>query len=134
MSRDGALTADWADGTHEFRLAWGQLIELQEACDAGPYYILQRLFDGSWRVEYISQVMRLGLIGGGMPPPKALALVRRYVEERPPMENVLWAQAVLSAALMGARDEELEKRGSRESTTLSEESSESHMSSATLPQ
>lgn len=105
MSRDATVTFDWADGTHSFRLAWGQLSELQEKCEAGPYVVLQRLHSGEWRVEDISNIIRLGLIGGKMEPVAALKLVRAYVEARPPMENLVPAQVILSAALMGAPEE-----------------------------
>lgn len=105
MSRDATVTFDWADGAHSFRLAWGQLGELQEKCDAGPYVVLQRLHSGAWRIEDIANVIRLGLIGGGMDPTAALKLTRAYVEARPTMENLIPAQVILSAALMGAPDE-----------------------------
>ncbi|SOC93553.1 Phage tail tube protein, GTA-gp10 [Rhizobium sp. AN5] len=105
MMRDARVTFDWADGTYSFRLAWGQLEELQEKCDAGPYVVLQRLHSGAWRVEDISNIIRLGLIGGGMEPSPALKISRLYVEARPPMENLIPAQAILSAALMGAPEE-----------------------------
>lgn len=105
--RDAMVTFDWADGTHSFRLAWGQLAELQEKCDAGPYVVLQRLHNGEWRIEDIINIIRLGLIGGGMEPAQALKLVRRYVEARPPMENLIPAQVILSAALTGAPEEKV---------------------------
>lgn len=103
--RDATVTFDWADGTHSFRLAWGQLAELQEKCDAGPYVVLQRLHSGEWRIEDVSNIIRLGLIGGGMEPAPALKLTRAYVEARPPMESLIPAQVILSAALMGAPEE-----------------------------
>lgn len=103
--RDATVTFDWGDGTHSFRLAWGQLASLQEACDAGPYVVLQRLHSGEWRVEDISNIIRLGLIGGGLEPSPALKLTRTYVEARPPMESLIPAQVILSAALMGAPEE-----------------------------
>jgi hypothetical protein len=96
---------DWADGTYTFRLAWAELAELQEQCDAGPFVILDRLQTRQWRIQDVSNVIRLGLIGGGMEPVKALKLVRSYVEARPPMENVIYASGILSAGLMGAPDE-----------------------------
>ena len=103
--RDATVTFDWGDGTHSFRLAWGQLAELQEKCDAGPYVVLQRLHSGAWRVEDVSNIIRLGLIGGGMEPAPALKLTRFYVEARPPMESLIPAQVILSSALMGAAEE-----------------------------
>nr|WP_222857949.1 gene transfer agent family protein [Rhizobium cauense] len=108
---------NWGDGTYSFRLAWGQLAELQEKCDAGPYIVLDRLRTNQWRIEDISSVVRLGLIGGGLEPAKALTLTRRYVEERPPLENVHIAIVVLTAGLVGASDEPL---GEEEAPSQSE--------------
>ncbi|MGB3044539.1 MAG: gene transfer agent family protein [Xanthobacteraceae bacterium] len=113
MSRDASITLDWADGTFPFRLAWGELEKLQEACDAGPYVILNRLVDNSWRVGDISNVIRLGLLGGGMTPVEALTKTREYVEKRPPVENLMTAQAILSAGLVGAPEEKLKKKVAR---------------------
>jgi hypothetical protein len=127
MSRDASVDITWADGDYRFRLAWKQIIELQEKTDSGPYVTLQRLVSGQWRVEDISNVIRLGLIGGGMTPADALKKVRTYVEDRPPLENVIIAQTVLTAALMGAPDESLgEAEGEVEekSTTSPTEKSE----------
>lgn len=107
MSRDARIELDWADGTHSFRLAWAQLAELQEKTDAGPYMVLQRLAAGAWRVEDLSNIIRLGLIGGGMTPADALKKVRAYVEERPPAESVIFAQGILMAGLYGAPEEDL---------------------------
>ncbi|CDM57194.1 gene transfer agent family protein [Rhizobium favelukesii] len=105
--RDARIELDWADGTYSFRLAWSQLAELQEKCDAGPYVVLDRLRTHQWRVEDISSVIRIGLIGGGLEPAKALILTRRYVEDRPPLESVAYAVGILTAGLMGAPDEPL---------------------------
>lgn len=110
MSRDGSITLTWADGDYVFRLGWSELAKLQEACDAGPYVILNRLVDGAWRVADISATIRLGLVGGGMPPTDALKKVREYVEDRPPIESLMVAQAVLSAAIVGAPDEDGSKK------------------------
>lgn len=124
MSRDASITLTWADGDFKFRLGWGELEELQEKTDAGPYVVLQRLHNGTWRVQDISNVMRMGLVGGGMAPDQAIQKVRYYVEQRPPMESVHHALVVLSAALMGAPDEKLgepeapkRKRGKRSMTS-----------------
>lgn len=105
MSRDATITIPWADGDYTFRLGWGEIEQLQEACDAGPYVILNRLYDSSFRVGDISHTIRFGLIGGGMPPIDALKLVRQYVEKRPPAENLIFAQAILSAGCVGAPEE-----------------------------
>lgn len=116
MSRDASITLTWADGDYVFRLGWGEIAKLQEAVDAGPYVVYQRLLDGTWRVGDISHTIRFGLIGGGMPPTDALKKVRDYVEARPPLENLVVAQAILSAALAGAPDEKLGEAGAADRT------------------
>ena len=102
MIRLGQVTIEWADGEYVFVLKIKQLIELQELCDAGPPYILTRLQSGVWRVNDVRETIRIGLIGGGMPPNEALKKVARYVDEEPLAYNALVAQTVISAALFGA--------------------------------
>jgi len=106
MARDASIDIDWADGHYTFRLRWGELILLQEKCDAGPQVVLSRLQSGAWLMRDISEPVRLGLIGGGATPEAALKLVRDYVEARPPVENVMLATGILAAGLIGAPDEE----------------------------
>lgn len=110
MSRDASTTQPFADDDYVFRLGWGELEQLQEACDAGPYVVLDRLVSGRWRMGDISNVIRLGLIGGGLEPVKALKLVRAYVQDRPPLENLVLAQLVLGAGVAGAPEEEVGKK------------------------
>ncbi|SFJ55037.1 Phage tail tube protein, GTA-gp10 [Phyllobacterium sp. CL33Tsu] len=109
MSRDASIELDFGDDTYTFRLAWGELVKVQEACNAGPYVVLQRLYSQTWEMNDIREVIRWGLIGGGLEPVKALKLVKDYVEARPPLESIIYAQAVLSAGLMGAPEESLGK-------------------------
>lgn len=110
MSRDASITLPFADGDYVFRLAWGDLAKLQESRDAGPYVILTRLQTYEWHVEDISEVIRLGLIGGGLAPVKALQLTRSYVEARPPIENLPTAILVLGTAVIGNKDEVVGKK------------------------
>lgn len=106
MSTDARIELDWGDGTYAFRLAIGQLAELQDKTDAGPLVLFERLRTGAWRVEDITNTIRLGLIGGGMPPADALKKVRAYVEERPWTENVPAAMMILMAALYGPAEDD----------------------------
>jgi len=105
MSRDAKIELTWADGDYTFRLGWGELEALQEACDAGPWVILERLFTKQCLIGDISNVIRQGLIGGGLEPSAATKLVRTYVEKRPPAENLLFATVILQAAVQGASEE-----------------------------
>lgn len=106
MSADGALTMLWGDGEFRFRLAIGQLRELQEKANAGPPELFERLRTNTWRVDDIRETLRLGLIGGGMSPTDALTKVIRYVDARPLFENVGPALNVLGAALLGVPDDQ----------------------------
>lgn len=136
MSRSANVSFDWGDGHYTFRLGIKQLEELQEKCDAGPAFILGRLVDGSWRVKDIHETIRLGLIGGGAEPIKALALMKSYVVDRPLLENIIPAQIILNAALVGVEEEPVGK-AEGESVTASHpspvENSASPVSTAAGP-
>jgi hypothetical protein len=113
MARDASITLDWAGGTDTFRIAWGEWRLLQEALDAGPPEIYEALAYGRWRTQHISEAIRIGLIGGGMPPADAARKTKAIVETRPPMECHTVARAIISAGLVGAPEEndELGKDG-----------------------
>lgn len=122
----------FADGEYDFRLGWGQLVELQELCDAGPHFILNRLHSGEWKMEDISEIIRLGLLGADdeMKPSVATTLVRRYVKERPPLENHTLAVVILTAALMGSPEEPV---GEREAANQEGRSTTSQTEKSDLP-
>lgn len=117
MSRDARISLDFAGEEREFRLGYRELIDLQESLDAGPWFLLAQ-FMGLGQmllnpasvkdlgVKIPREVIRIGLIGGGMKPPDALRLVRTYVEARPPDESVPVAFEVLKAGLNGAPEVE----------------------------
>jgi Phage tail tube protein, GTA-gp10 len=102
---DGRITFTWGDGDYQFRLAIGQLRELQEKCKAGPFLILKRILTGEWMLDDLRETIRLGLIGGGLTPIDALVLVKRYVDERPLGESIIPAQLILSRAIYGDENE-----------------------------
>lgn len=114
--RKAQVSFDWADGHYTFRLPIGQLVELQELTDAGPAWIDARLKTSSWFVKDITETIRLGLIGGGVDPNQAKKLVERYVAARPLNESVPVAQLVISAVLIGVKDEALPKSEGEEPT------------------
>lgn len=140
MARAGELVRAWGDQDRTFRLGIGEWRKVQETCDAGPGEIAARLstwaamrqrnpqatfFDllaaggmGAWRVDDIREPLYRGLIGGGMEPTEAGRLVRELHDERPLLENVDLALAVVLASLVGPEDEPLgEPKGERPTTT-----------------
>lgn len=100
---DGA--GDQEEGQYLFRLNLKQVEELQEKCDAGPPAIMQRLLSNTWRVADIRETLRLGLIGGGLEPAKALKLVQRYVDDEAFAPNALLAISVLQSRLFPFEDD-----------------------------
>jgi hypothetical protein len=110
MSGLGQISLTWGPGEYTFRLRIKELIELDEIVGAGPQFILQALSDGTWRVAMVRETVRLGLIGGGLKPTEASKLVVRYVDERPLLESVMHAQAILAAALIGRPEEDAAKK------------------------
>lgn len=95
--------ADLGGELRRFALPLGQLEELDEKTGTGPLAALTRLLDGSWRLPDVRDTIRLGLIGGGLPPVDAAKLVRRHVDGRPLEEAVPIAATVLLAALRGRK-------------------------------
>jgi len=110
MSRDGSCEVTFNGQPTMFKLAWRELMKIQEACDAGPYVVLDRLVSGRWKLQDISEVIKWGLIGGGMEQGQALKLVQTEVETRPPLENLVIAQKVLGAGVVGSSEEEVGKK------------------------
>lgn len=107
LMRVGSVRFDFGDGEHVFRLAIAQLRELQDKTGVGPATLFDRMASRAWRVDDLRETIRLGLIGGGMEPLEALALVRRYVDERPLLESVEPSFRILMAALVGQADDQV---------------------------
>jgi Phage tail tube protein, GTA-gp10 len=111
MAVNGEIELTWGDGEHKFNIAKLRcVLELEEKCNSGVAEILNRINEGRWRFNDIRETIRLGLVGGGMLPDKALTMTQRYVDDRPWRENVLPAQAIIYAALVGVAGDELEKK------------------------
>ncbi|MDR6757840.1 hypothetical protein J2Y48_003137 [Mycoplana sp. BE70] len=95
----------WAGGVHDFKLTIDLLRGLQDKCDAGPQFILERLGTRRWFINDITETIRFGLEGGGLHKEAARKLVKDFVEDRPLTESVMIAQAVLMSALFGSEDD-----------------------------
>lgn len=105
MGRNASITEPFGDGKHFFRLAIGELCELEEKRGVSAFAVLARLVAFVPMVKDAPEIIRLGLIGGGMKPLDALALTERYASGRPPAESIPVAVKILTAGLMGVPDE-----------------------------
>jgi hypothetical protein len=102
VTANGSVTMTWADKEYQFNVAkLAQAMELEDLCGCGLMEVFQRVKENRWRVSDVRETIRLGLIGGGLPPARALVLVRRYVEDRPWAESAPVALVVLGAAIVG---------------------------------
>ena len=111
MSLHGSVTLSWADGEHTFRLALGQIRELEENRNIGIYALLMRIQAGAWYVDDLREVIRLGLIGSETKTAMdALALVIRYVDQQPLTDSVAPAIAILAAAIFSSDDDTVGKK------------------------
>lgn len=102
----------WQGGEHDFCIAAiGNLLALEQACNAGVAAINARLATGTWYVNDVRETIRLGLIGGGMSAEDAMKCLKANVDANPRglAPSVLTAMAVLEAALIGVPDDPVGK-------------------------
>lgn len=109
MSRDARISLVWAGDERVFRLAIGEALSLEQNRDSGLAEILARLSGPGWRIADIRETLRLGLIGGGMEGARARTLVEDNVRPGQLAEHVLYARAVLMAAIVGNPGEKVGK-------------------------
>lgn len=99
---NGHIILVWGDGEHAFNIAPLKVaLELEEKCGAGVAVIFERIRRNSWFVNDLRETIRLGLVGAGLEPVKALALVVRYFDGRPWQEGRPVAMQILMAAMIG---------------------------------
>lgn len=94
----GGIELTWAGGAHVFELKIEHLRALQQKCDAGPEWIMNRVRSAHWRVDDVINTIRFGLEGGGMPANEARKLVEDYLEDKP---RNLKATTLVAAAIIG---------------------------------
>lgn len=106
----GRATFDWGDGEHTFRLTFKGICELEAKVDRGIMWLYRELDRSEAKLEHIREVFRIGLIGGGMEPLKAIQLVRNYIEDRPNiLANTASAKLILLPVLLEPKGDALPK-------------------------
>lgn len=99
------LVLQWPGGEHAFRLGLSELETIQQKTDCGPEFLLHRINVGQWHIGDLMEILRNGLIGGGMPHVDALKVVRKAFDVHPHILFKVPAQAVLAACLFGPPDD-----------------------------
>ena len=156
MSRHGEIVRPLGGQDRTFRLGIGEWRKVQEACDAGPSELLARMAPpfqalrkgisfadlvgsgllGRWRIDDVRVVLFHALVGGGLAPDPAMALIRAWVDERPLLEPLPIAYQVVYASVCGAEDEEASGEPQGETETdppRSPEASSGSASTASTP-
>jgi hypothetical protein len=126
-SGDGSIMLDWGGETRRFRLKIGQFRELQEAINRprcalgaqpiGPNTFYHLLASGDAWPHEVREVIRLGLIGGGLPLAQVPGLMRRYFDEQPLPESALIAPGIFAAGYAGPPEDQAGKKADAETTT-----------------
>ncbi len=120
-----ALVLAWPGGQHAFRLPLAQLELLQGATGCGPEFLLNKLNLGQWAATEPFEIIRAGLIGGGMDAVSAQEVVGRAFGRHPLIEFKVPAQAILGHALYGPPDDPVGELGPVTPTPASNEKMDS---------
>lgn len=112
-SRSAKIRAIIGNDYYDLAMKIDQLIEFQDRCGVGPLFAMRRMVErnsmyetvGDFRVEYVLETIRLGLVGGGMNPIEAVKLTDKYVRQGFIMDYLEVAAHTLYAALHGPEEE-----------------------------
>ncbi len=115
MATNGEIELTWGDGQHKFNVAKiKSALELEEKCNAGVAQIFERIRSSTWKINDVRETLRIGLIGAGMMPDKALGLINLYCDDRPWAESLQPALYVLMAAMVGVPGDDVGKKAATE--------------------
>lgn len=101
--------AFFGDGEYAFTLTDPMLAELENITGLGAGALYFQMLNLAYPSEYLREIIRLGLIGGGMNPEKAKRLCDAYGANRPLAETLALAWEIMAARWTGsAKDETAE--------------------------
>lgn len=99
-------TAYFGDGEKTFTLTDTVIAELQHKTGVGIGALFRRVIEyREFRLTDITEIIRLGLIGGGVNPQEAQRLVDTYAKDRPIDETLPLALDILDARWNGKPEE-----------------------------
>lgn len=117
MSADGSVTLFFGDQEYPFRIRIGEFRELQEKVNrrrvemglnpVGPTTLANSLRANDAWPDDARDVIRIGLVGGGMEPAKAHRMMTMYFDAKSPLQFYLTAFTVLMAAFVGVEGDEI---------------------------
>lgn len=114
------IIKEWAGTDRLFRLTFGGVMDLEEACGAAIGQIFIRVAGGQFRVADVYHTIRLALVGGGMPLIDAKRLMHAHFDTRPYMDNAAVAGEILASLMVGIEPSESQGHGEAEPIRFSE--------------
>ncbi|MET4307942.1 gene transfer agent family protein [Bradyrhizobium sp. RT4b] len=120
----GSIELIWGSGPQIFKFGLGQFRALQENVNRrrlaigapllGPMDLVEALKAKNVWPDDLRDILRIGLIGGGMPARDAHLEMAQSFDDTPPVEHIKPALAVLLAGLVGpptaAGDDDAKKK------------------------
>jgi len=95
----------FGDATYQFQLTTPMILELERKTGVGVGLLIKRIAASrnslDFRLTEVSEIIRLGLIGGGLKPERALELVETYVHGKPLGNSQIIAMQILEALYFG---------------------------------
>lgn len=91
----------FGDADRDFRLTPELVLELERKTGSGIGSLSRRLFAGDFHQNWLLEIVRLGLIGGGEQPENAAALISAYAAPRPLMELYGLAVPIVETLMFG---------------------------------
>ena len=103
---------EWGGAERRFALSFGGLLDLEEACGKiGIGEIYLRLGQHRYFARDVYHTIRLGLIGGGMPPSEADRLMKDRFDATPLVKGVEMALEILIAVMAGVEPDRTKAAG-----------------------
>ena len=99
------VVLQWPGGEHAFRLGLSELETIQQKTDCGPEFLAHRIKSMQWKVDDLREIMRNGLIGGGMDHVQALRLIEQADATATGISLKVPALEVMLAYLYGPADD-----------------------------
>lgn len=94
--------AFFGDKEHDFLLTPELIVELERKTGTAIAVLYARVLRAQFHFNDLIEIIRLGLIGGGIAPSEAQSLVDTYAKPRPIMETFPLAADILEARWTGA--------------------------------
>lgn len=102
MSAYGEITEEFGDGEHTFRLGYKEISQFEEKFDLAFMAFINRIAEGNAKIVEVREIIRLGLIGGGMEAPKTIPLLKAFVEEAPLADYMAVALKIAQSGAFGS--------------------------------